>query len=248
MKLVVSIDDTDIAGGPGSGQLAERLSREICSLGLGRCGDIVRHQLLVHDDVPYTSHNSAMSFTVELRDYDFDETLRFGRDYLRRESADGSDPGFCAVVCDPHMHQEQLVAFGQRAKREVLDKGTAYGLAERLGVHLSEHGGTGDGVIGALAGAGLRLQGSDGRLRGWYRDCRTGEMTTVAELLHNTGAECAVTDDGRAVGGHEKVVFGDDRVKTVLQRGMRVIPLVKVARGGVQAMLTTLTKEEVKRF
>ena len=43
----------------------------------------------------------------------------------------------------------------------------AYLLAEQFPeLSLSEHGGTGDGVIGALAGVGLRLSGSDGRIKG----------------------------------------------------------------------------------
>lgn len=62
------------------------------------------------------------------------------------------------VVEDEYLKAADLVDFGRRAKNEVLTKDLAYDLAVKLGVPLSEHGGTGDGVIGAVAGSGLRLQ------------------------------------------------------------------------------------------
>ena len=82
------------------------------------------------------------------------------RDDLRsRQSAPGSDPGLCVVATTSVSGPKALIGFGQTAKDSVLTKSDAYGLAQRLGIHLSEHGGTGQGVIGALAGAGLRLIG-----------------------------------------------------------------------------------------
>lgn len=248
MKIVLSIDDTDMPGGPGSGQLAERLSNEIEQRGWGRCAGICRHQLFVHEDVPYTSHNSSMSFPVDIDEDNLQEMMAFGEEFLGRESADGSDPGFCAVVLDEHLQQEPLIEFGQRAKREVLDKDSAYNLANLLGVHLSEHGGTGDGVIGALAGVGLRLFGSDGRMRGWYSDCSEGEEISAVELLQRTGAERAVDPAYMDVASSDIIRIGDQRIKKVLMGGKEIIPLVKAAGGGVQARWATLTKEEVKRF
>ena len=38
---------------------------------------------------------------------------------------------------------------------------------------LPGYGGTGQGVVGALAGVGLRLYGDDGRFRGWYHSAST---------------------------------------------------------------------------
>jgi len=55
---------------------------------------------------------------------------------------------------------------GRRATCSVLTKKEAYPLAEKLGIHLSEHGGTGDGVVGALAESGLRMTGNHCRFRG----------------------------------------------------------------------------------
>ncbi len=65
MKTIISIDDTDNEHSPGSGQLADDLAQELILYRLvTEASDISRHQLFVHDLVPYTSHNSAMCFTV----------------------------------------------------------------------------------------------------------------------------------------------------------------------------------------
>ena len=58
-------------------------------------------------------------------------------------------------------------------------------LAERNHVHLSEHGGSGQGVVGALAAVGLRLAGQDGRVKG--KKTVQGEVMAVRELLEQTG-------------------------------------------------------------
>ncbi|EUA24672.1 hypothetical protein I552_3211 [Mycobacterium xenopi 3993] len=71
------------------------------------------------------------------------------------------------------LNRAALVDFGRRAKREVLCTNQAHELAAGLGVHLSGHGGSCDGVIGALAAVGLHLSGNDGlfiTLPGWS-DC-----------------------------------------------------------------------------
>ena len=59
MRLLVCIDDTDtidseLGTGRQSRRLATLLVEELPSLSLYGC---VRQQLLVHPDVPYTTHN-----------------------------------------------------------------------------------------------------------------------------------------------------------------------------------------------
>lgn len=50
-----------------------------------------------------------------------------------------------------------------RAKREIVTEEEARRLAAASGLTLTAHGGTGLGVIGALAAVGLRAGGDDGR-------------------------------------------------------------------------------------
>ena len=168
MDILLCIDDTDNLESVGTGELAENMADGIQELYGGKCSAITRHQLYVHEDIPYTSHNSSMCFKASIADEALEPIIRYGIDFLERESASGSDPGFCVAPLHTIADIKELIRFGRTAKQEVLTKDAAYDLARRQRVHLSEHGGTGQGIIGALAGIGLRLSGNDGRFKGWF--------------------------------------------------------------------------------
>ena len=68
MKLFVCIDDTDNLDSIGTGELLENMLRDAALHGLGKGNFIVRYQLLIHEEIPYTSHNSSMSCEVETAD------------------------------------------------------------------------------------------------------------------------------------------------------------------------------------
>lgn len=121
---------------------------------------ITRHQLLVDPRIPYTSHNSAACLLLDARDDAHDLAARAAR-HLERSAAPGSDPGLC--LAGAHAVPDEVIAFGERAKREIVAADEARRLADRAGITLSAHGGTGLGVIGALAAVGLRASGNDGR-------------------------------------------------------------------------------------
>lgn len=66
MRALICIDDTDnIDIKRGTGQLASLLAEEIEQKGWAKCEAVTRHQLFVHPDVPYTSHNSSMCFAAD---------------------------------------------------------------------------------------------------------------------------------------------------------------------------------------
>ena len=157
MNLLICIDDTDNLNAPGTGKLAARLGEQLQGIGLGSPGRITRHQLFVHPDVPYTSHNSTMCMDFTGAPERLNEIISYASDFLRRESAEGADPGL-AVAMTSLLHDDNgaFLDYGQRAKCSVLSKGDAWEMAGKMGIHLSEHGGTGDGIIGALAGIALR--------------------------------------------------------------------------------------------
>ena len=243
MKLIISMDDTDNLETQGTGWLMEDACREMAAMGWGRFSMISRHQLLVHPDIPYTSHNSAMVLEAEaaVEQDDFIEYL--GR-YLTRHSALGSDPGLCIVPQLRPEAQAALISFGLRAKKEVLTKGEAYAMAGDIGAHLSEHGGTGGGVIGALAGIGLRLWGHDGRYRGWFHFGRQGQIMTAAELMEHQAVEDIRTPDAEAV-GPEALVALTDQMKTIRMNGKSTLLVRPANSEGVHAVFA---KEELKRF
>nr|WP_246028566.1 DNA-binding protein [Shewanella atlantica] len=197
---LICIDDTDDIGTKGTGEIAQEIA-EILSDGEHESSSfITRHQLYVHPDIPYTSHNSAMCF--QLQTYKSLETIKqLTVAHLLEQSAAASDPGLAILDCDSEFDREALIRFGLEAKEQVKTKQDAYDLALRLGICLSEHGGTGQGVIGALAGIGLRLYGRDGRVKGQvdlgqelYEE---GVELTVKEALTRSGLDIVVDLSGQ---------------------------------------------------
>lgn len=214
MQTFVCVDDTDNVEEKSTGRLAQAIIDRIEEEGMGKCSFITRHQLYFHPAIPYTSHNSTMCFVVEHTDNIYVPLRDLAVDFLVNESAEGSDPGLCIAEMERLRDRELLINYGRRAKSEILTKKLAYETAERLGVHLSEHGGTGDGIIGALAGVGLRLTGNDGRIRGKITFPTLGDTLTVKEILDNSTIDEVRSLEGDLISGDEKVVLGE-KVKTV---------------------------------
>lgn len=209
------IDDTDNLESCGTGKLASILEHMLEEQGWGKSFGVTCHQLFVHADIPYTSHNSSMCFIAELHEEYLNDLIRYASDFLVRESASGSDPGLCVLVPARLSERERLIAFGRRAKGEILTKETAYELARELGIHLSEHGGSGQGVIGALAGAALRLSGNDGRFKGKIKIISDTGMASVREIMSQTKAEAVRNLDGTVILTQDEMVKLGDHIKTI---------------------------------
>lgn len=249
MKVLVCIDDTDNLESMGTGQLSQIMADKIQENSWGVCSAISRHQLFVHDDIPYTSHNSSMCFSIDFGG-ELDELVDFGASFLETKSAPGSDPGLCVANLDKGIDRELLIDLGLRAKQEVLSKQEAYDLAKKTGVHLSEHGGTGDGVVGALAGIGLRLSGSDGRFRGWGHFGAVGTLTTVKDLCSMNYADAVSTVDGNILELDTKIMLGAGKVKNMMVNNMSVVMVAPTAskEPSEHVLWRTLNKEEIKQY
>ncbi len=250
MRVYFCIDDTDVVGSPGTGHLSQEIREGIEQRNWASCSAVSRHQLFVHPDVPYTSHNSAMCFEMETRDDDLDKIINFGTEMLLEKSMDGSDPGLCVAAADEIPDKDKLEKFGSDAKKRLCTKTEAYALAKELGVHLSEHGGTGGGVIGALAGTGLRISGNDGRFRGWHFKGKKGERSTVKELLSHDFVDLVRSGTGEILADDTIIQFGDDRVKTVMQDHQRVIIVSPNGQnnGHGNCRFETLTRQMAKQY
>ena len=243
MKILVSIDDTDNLESCGTGELATQISQTIEEQGWGQCSYITRHQLLVHPDVPYTSHNSAMCFEATIDPQNLGAIIDWSSQFLAGNSAEGSDPGLCVAVIDALADIEALIAYGYRAKLEVLDKPLAYQMAVENGLHLSEHGGTGQGVIGALAGIGLRLGGMDGRLKGKVAFSGDGVSFTAEELKDHPWIDAVVTEEGVSLADLVKVMLVD-KVKVVRLRHQAVLLVEQNEEGEWQ----NLSRQKLKKY
>jgi hypothetical protein len=250
MNYLTCIDDTDMPGTKGTGWLAQELCDAIKTNGLAReTMAISRHQLYVHEDIPYTSHNSAMCFEMDISNGAIQPVIDFMGQFLETRSQKGSDPGLCVARLNNGVDTKSLMDFGADAKRRISSKEEAYSLAGRAGVHLSEHGGTGQGVIGAVAGVGLRLSGNDGRYRGWYHLGQPREVVCVDQLCAHPFIDCVVTPSGSPLSPDSRVVIGSEKTKTVRLDFRQVLVAVEVADAGLSGIpYRTITQEEAKNY
>jgi hypothetical protein len=222
MRILVSIDDTDDADSKGTGEIAEMLAAGLAGQGLANVGRVTRHQLLIHPDIAYTSHNSSMCFEADIAESALEEVIAACAERLKAESVESSDPGLAVVAVDRLADPARLVDYGRSAKERVISKDEAYGLAGELGVHLSEHGGTGIGVIGALAGAGLKLSGNDGRFKGKFNLAGDERGIGTVAQVKRQGVDSVRTLDGQILSDDECVRLGDE-CKLVLCDGVAVL-------------------------
>lgn len=247
MRILVCIDDTDNLESRGTGELATLLARHLTGTGWGEASYITRHQLLVHPEIPYTSHNSSMAFIAEIEPDRLAEFKAYAADFLNRESASGSDPGLCVVDCAKLQSAAKLIAFGHQAKKSLKSKAEAYALAQELGIHLSEHGGTGLGVIGSLAGAGLRLGGDDGRLKGQLKFDTNDGRISVAQLLAHPHVDTVRTTTGQVLADGESVRL-QDKVKVVLLGREAVLLVEPDGQAAAPEGWRTLSRQQLKGY
>ena len=222
MKIFLCIDDTDSIESRGTGELAEIIANSIEKLNWGKAGMVTRHQLLLHKDIPYTSHNSSMCFEAEIEEKQLENLIKYASEFLEKESEPKSDPGLCVVSMDFLIDSRKLIEFGYKTKKTILTKEEAYKLAKELNIHLSEHGGSGQGVIGALAGAGLRLSGNDGWFKGSNKLNPSNNIIKVSELCSYSNIDAVKDINGKYLEDKEEVILGK-MVKSMLIDGKAVI-------------------------
>jgi hypothetical protein len=251
-RVLVGIDDTDNLTSPGTGWLAQRLSEQLASQCLGEPLGVTRHQLLLDPRVLYTSHNSSACLALATPEIpDFDAIERCAAQFLRDHAAEGSDPGLAIAPTDlAQADRQALSEFGSATKRELIDQATARTLAAQHRVRLSGHGGTEDGVIGALAAVGLHLDGSDGFFV-WIhgipgiRDLRPG-WCTYQYLLH-----ALPVDDARTLDGHrptpDTTVEISPWIRPLLLGGHAVLLLERIEAAGAAPRWRMAPRDVVKK-
>ena len=168
MKLYVCVDDTDdLTKSTSTGKISDLIGNRIVEMGGVMEQGITEHQLYLHKDIDYTSHNSSMCMVMDIEGVEVADIKREAEKILKEHMAPTSDPGLCFCRLDQLKEPDRLIAYGKRAQNEDNPKSEAYALAEEIGgTILEEYGGTGIGVIGALAGVGLRLSGCNGTFPG----------------------------------------------------------------------------------
>jgi tRNA(Ile2) C34 agmatinyltransferase TiaS len=228
MRIYIGFDDTDnITADRGTGKLARWFENELpedC-----RMEGIVRQQLLVDERIPYTSHNSSACVMVDAPDASW-VALMTARaiEHVKRHSLEGSDPGLC-VASESDAALPRLIAFGRACTSRILTQKEALEAASRS--HLSGHGGSNDGIIGAAAAVGLTASGWSGRFIEYGRLRKFSDPVRVLELERSNIVVVSGDRDAR-VPGPKDIVYTKGWLRPRLW-GKRVVLLVTPKDEGV---------------
>ena len=216
-RYLIGIDDTDDLNSRGTGFRTRDLTRLVHLEKLANVSHISRHQLYVHQDIPFTSHNSSACLNIETED--IEQFKGFCVDYLVKESAKVSDVGLCIAPYD--QISGKIINWGKRAKIEILTQEEAYRIACEEGIYLEGFLGTKGGIIGALAGVGLRKTGGDGRFF-WINHVDLRELNGIyltKELLEKGGFDQVISKTGEKVNSTDRIFTGE-WLRPVLQNNL----------------------------
>jgi tRNA(Ile2) C34 agmatinyltransferase TiaS len=194
LVIYVGIDDTDTLESRGTGRLARDIANEI-SRNFKVFG-VTRHQLFVHPDIPFTSHNSSAVIHVEASFPALDEIFETTKKMMLNDFIKGSDPGI--AITSEEQITSAAVAFGIDAKTIIVTQERAREVAKNSNIRFEGLGGTNGGIIGAIAGVGLASLKNDGRflLKGKNREL--SGMRLVSEVI-NAGIDEVLTLQGNQV-------------------------------------------------
>lgn len=222
MRIFIGLDDTDtVDSDRGTGKLARWLEDKLP--GGCRLWGVVRQQLLVDDAIPYTTHNSSACAIVESPDSpSVDELVSRAVVHIEQHSIPGSDPGLCiAPEGDPAL--SLLISFGRLCTWKIVTQKDA--LVAASGVHLSGHGGTNDGIIGAAAAVGLTAFGWGGRFIEFGRLRDFPERVSVSDLERSGIAVVSIDRDAQ-IPAPEDMIDTKGWLRPRLWGGNPILPVV----------------------
>jgi tRNA(Ile2) C34 agmatinyltransferase TiaS len=240
MKVYFGFDDTDaVDSAYGTGKLVRWFQNDLphgCE-----CLGVVRQQLFVCDAIPYTSHNSAACLIAEIPSLDLlNDTIDSAVNHIEDYSMDDSDPGLC-VVTEFEPSIKRLIDFGHCCACAVSTQKQALEAAKN--VHLSGHGGTNDGIIGAAAAVGLTVSGWSGRFIE-YGDLRDLPDEVSIENLKNMGMEIVSMDRDSNVPAPDDTVMTNGWIRPRLLGHLPVLFVNPVAKGQWRNVYSKRKKRE----
>jgi hypothetical protein len=232
MRVYVGLDDTDHAGADrGTGKVArwfEEVLPKEC-----RLQGVVRQQLLIHEKIRYTSHNSSACIIIGAPDPSFVDTLiENAITHLRLHSLEGSDPGLC-VAYDGNGDLSRLISFGRACTSRVVTQKEAMEAAFHQ--HLSGHGGTNEGIIGAAAAVGLTVSGWSGRFIEYGRLRDLPNLVRVSELHDSNILVISIDRDAR-IPALEDLVHTKGWLRPRLWGGRAVALVVPKGKGAWESI------------
>ena len=214
MQILLCADDTDdVTKAISTGAIVSKITAQLQDKGFRLVEGISRHQLLLNEQIAYTSHNSSMCVALETDTLTEDikqEVIAVSEQVIADFKAEVSDPGLALCWIDELEDPQRLIDYAFSAKHQVITKDEAYALAAAdKGLFLEELGGEGVGVIGALAGVGLRLSRCDGTLRGKTGSAFAGEPMTAQALCQKIKVSAVLDRDGNKLPDDATVIVVD---------------------------------------
>jgi len=243
MKVFVAIDDTDNAESRGTGFRARELAAMIQKENLGDISGVTRHQLFVHEKIPYTSHNSSACIVMNAEKNKLERIIELSAKYLVENSAPGSDAGLC--VCAEHNVTDELISYAWKAKTEVLTMDISRELARKHQIFLEGYTGTKQGIIGSLAAVGLHAAGNDGRFLLCKGMREIFGIYSAEEILKITGINEIKTTDNIILSNFEKILL-TEWWRPVLQNYQAVLYVEPANTNEYE--YTVVTKEYIKHI
>ncbi|MFC2115386.1 hypothetical protein ACFLTU_02870 [Bacteroidota bacterium] len=131
-------------------------------------------------------------------------------------------------------------------KKEVLSTERARILANHYGVFIEGVTGTREGIIGALAGVGLRASGKDGRCI-WLAGTELRDLQgtySIKEICRLTGIDAVIDQDGGIIPSAEKIKTGD-WVRPVIKNN-RIILIAEKTKNNINYEWKVATADIIK--
>ena len=236
MLYLIGVDDSDSPKSPSTGDLVRQLAELLQLERLAAPQGVTRHQLLVNKHIRYTAHNSAMCVSITTED--MEAVWETARDFLSLESERSSNAGLC--LCQWDAVNRDVIAWGRRAKEELLTAEAAQQSAARSSVRMAAIKGLGIGVIGALAAVGLHREGNDGRFVWLPGLFELQGSCSVEDIFERSGIDriCTLEEVELPIG---EAVEISPWTRPLLRNGQATLFVERKKRGWV-----VLNKEQLK--
>ena len=216
MKIYVALDDSRQLDGGKAGETASLMAKFIEEKNWGQSAIPSRHRLYPHPETGCKKHNTARSFAADIHEQYLAAFIDYACKLVKETGTPDSNAGLVAAIPELMANPDELIDYAYRVKEELVTKEEALGFANKPGLYVFEVNGSGQGIIGALAAAGLRITGNDGQFRGKLQ-VGTGEdyIASVKEIVDKTYVEQVKNMDFEDIGDAEYVRMGE-KVKVVL--------------------------------
>ncbi|MGI5921589.1 MAG: hypothetical protein ACOX6I_07615 [Syntrophomonadaceae bacterium] len=215
MKIYVAMDDLRQLDGGKAGATCSSLARAIEDKGWGICSLPSRHRLYPSPETNCKKHNTARSFSADIKKENLTELIDYACSMIREIVTPDSNTGLVIAVPEQMENIDELIEYAYKAKEELVSKSEALEWGHKPGMFLFELNGSGRGIIGALAAAGLNMTGNDGQFRGKLKlSNEEYYIATVKEIIEKTYVEQVKNMDFEIIGEDDTVRMGE-KVKVV---------------------------------